>query len=133
MSRRIAAFVGAIVFAAMPVVITTPAHAEDAPPTQGALDLSIRARALGIVPEAHSAGSLGLEAVKAPTGAGTTRMPQAVSGRESGAYIGVMVCEPDGTERLYQVRIDDAGSLPEGNLRGTPGPRGLYLPGRPTP
>lgn len=114
-----------------------PAHAQDATPpaTTGGLDLSIRARALGIVPDAATsgAGTLGLEPMRAPTGAGATRMPQAASGRERGVYVGVVVCDPDGVDRLYMVRIDDAGSLPEGNLRGTPGPRGLYLPGRPLP
>lgn len=122
---------------------TGPARAEDAaaaapmvPERQGGLDLSIRARALGIVPERYNDGAetLGLEPMRAPTGAGTTRMPQATSGREPGLYVGVVVCEPDGVERLYMVRMDDAGTLPEGSLRtGAPGPRGLYLPGRPIP
>lgn len=112
---------------------TTPAPA--APEREGGLDLSIRARALGIVPERYSDGAetLGLEPMRAPTGAGTTRMPQAASGREPGLYVGVVVCEPDGIERLYMVRMDDAGSLPEGPVRTGMPPRGLYLPGRPIP
>ena len=106
------------------------------PTGQDGLDLSIRARALGIVPDPPASGAetLGLEPMRAPTGAGTTRMPQAAAGREPGVYVGVVVCEPDGIERLYMVRMDDAGTLPEGPLRtGAPGPRGLYLPGRPIP
>jgi hypothetical protein len=63
-------------------------------------------------------------------------MPRAVTdpGRP-GAYIGVVVCDPDGIERLYMVRLDDAGSLPDGSIRstGASGPPGLYLPGRPLP
>ncbi len=100
----------------------------------GALDLSIRARALGLVPEPFSAGTLGLEPMRAPTGGGTTRMPSAATGRERGVYLSVVVCDPDGVERVYTVRVDDAGTLPEGPVRtGAPGPRGLYLPGRPIP
>jgi hypothetical protein len=102
------------------------------PPT---LDLSIRARALGIVPEPAAAGSLGLETVRAPTGAGRSRMPQARTGAERtpGLYVGAVVCEPGGPV-YYEVRVDPDTSLPEGQLRsGAPGPRGLYLPGRPIP
>lgn len=97
----------------------------------GGLDLSVRARALGVVPEPAGTATLDLETMKAPTGAGVTRMPLAASGGKPGVYVGVVVCEPDGTERFYQVRIDDAGSLPERDLRGTPGPRTLFVPGRP--
>lgn len=125
---------------------TIPAAAQEAgtPPPDGAplpgssIELSIRARALGLGPEVYtpdSAAALGLETMRAPTGAGTVRMPQgATPGERRGLYIGVTVCDPDGVERVYMVRVDDAGSLPEGPVRtGVPGPRGLYLPGRPLP
>jgi hypothetical protein len=113
-------------------LVAGAAGAEDAP-AAGGLDLSIRARGLGIVTEPHAGTTLGLETMKAPTGEGTIRMPRAASGREPGLYVGVVVCDPDGVARVYQVRMDDAGSLPERYLRGTPGPRALFLPGRPTP
>src|SRR5581483_10260922 len=52
-----------------------------APPAQSTdpgerLDLSIRARGLGIAPVTPGADNLGLEAVKAPTGAGSLQMPR---------------------------------------------------------
>ncbi|MGH7264206.1 MAG: hypothetical protein ACREMB_05025 [Candidatus Rokuibacteriota bacterium] len=99
------------------------------------LDLSMRARVLGIVPGPYGgarseAEALGLETMRAPTGAGTTRMPFAVSGGKPGVYVGVAVCEPFG-ERRYLMAVDGDWSLPEGAPRGVPGPRGLTLPGRP--
>ena len=97
----------------------------------GGLDLSVRARALGVAVEPVPASNLDLETMKAPTGAGTTRLPQPASGREGGVYIGVGVCDPVLGGRYYEVRADDPGTLPEGNLRGTSGPRTLFLPGRP--
>ncbi|MBI2468953.1 MAG: hypothetical protein HYV62_14260, partial [Candidatus Rokubacteria bacterium] len=110
--RRARPFYGAGLVAGL-LLAGAPAHAQDATPpaATGGLDLSIRARALGIVPDAGTsgAGTLGLEPMRAPTGAGATRMPQAASGRERGVYVGVVVCDPDGVDRLYMVRIDDAG------------------------
>jgi hypothetical protein len=97
----------------------------------GGLDLSVRARALGVVPDPVAATNLDFETVKAPTGAGTMRMPQLASGRErSGVYVGAVVCDPFGG-RVYETRLDESSSLPEPNLRGTPSPRTLFVPGRP--
>jgi hypothetical protein len=55
------------------------------------LDLSIRARALGLVPEhwSGSAGSLGLETGRPSNGAGTTRMPSATTELARGVYVSV--------------------------------------------
>lgn len=103
------------------------------PAPRPTLDLSIRAGALGIAVAPVDPAGVGLEAVKAPTDPGSIHMPRVVPGRQVGVYVGVVVCEPDGTERLYQVRLDDAGNLPERSLRGTAGPRALVVPGRPIP
>lgn len=112
--------------------LAAPARAEEpAAPGPGTLDLSIRARALGIVPEPHAASTLDLEPMRAPLGEGTSRMPRAATGRERGLSLGVVVCDPDGVERWYMVRVDQPGTLPEGPTRE--GVRGLVLPGRPIP
>ena len=59
------------------------------------LDLSIRARALGVTSEPWTESSLGLEPQKAPTGAGSTRMPSATAEIGRGIYIGLMpACVP---------------------------------------
>jgi len=55
----------------------------------GGLDLSIRARALGIAPEPPGGATLGLEPMKAPTGAGSTRWPRPVTELGKGVYISV--------------------------------------------
>jgi hypothetical protein len=59
-----------------PEVVPAPASSTDAP-TPGSLDLSIRARSLGLVPGATGDTTLGLGTMRAPTGAGTTRWPSA--------------------------------------------------------
>jgi hypothetical protein len=107
------------------------ASAEDAAPSPagGGLDLSMRTRGLGV--ERAPTSNLDFETVKAPTGAGSTRLPQAASGRAGGIYVGVIVCDPIVGGRAYEVRADDPGSLPEPNLRGAAGPRTLFVPGRP--
>ena len=74
-----------------------PAASPEPDPTRpGSLDLSIRARSLGLVPpESQGAAALGLEPMKAPTGAGTTRMPSAVTELAPGVYIYVApACVP---------------------------------------
>ena len=92
------------------VILVYPAHAGDdssvkpttapglpsgKPGTQGSLDLSIRAQALGILAPPRDADRLGIEAERAPTGAGTTRMPQAVTELRPGLYLSVMpACVP---------------------------------------
>lgn len=59
------------------------------------LDLSIRARALGVTSEPWTGSSLDLEPQKAPTGAGSTRMPSATAEIGRGIYIGLMpACVP---------------------------------------
>jgi hypothetical protein len=71
-----------------------PAAASAGPDT--GLDLSIRARALGIVPESLVAPSLDLEAQKAPTGAGSMRWPSARTEIARGVYITMMPsCGPE--------------------------------------
>lgn len=61
----------------------------------GGLDLSIRARALGVAPEPQGAATLGLEPMRAPTGAGSMRWPQPVTEVGKGVYISVEpVCLP---------------------------------------
>lgn len=119
-------------------LLARPVHSEnsDGPPA-ASVDLTIRAGALGLSPEAlrpGSAAALGLEAVRAPTGAGTMRMPQPARPGERGVVLGVKVCEPDGTERTYFLRVERDASLPEGPFRSpAPGPWRLGLPGRPLP
>jgi hypothetical protein len=116
------------------LLMATVASAQDqsAGATGGGLDLSVRARALGVgAPDPVAGSNLDFETVKAPTGAGTMRMPQLASGRErSGVYVGAVVCDPFGG-RVYETRLDEASNLPEPNLRGMPSPRTLYVPGRP--
>jgi hypothetical protein len=121
----------------VPVVAqeAAPAPSEPGAAGPGSLDLSIRARGLGLgADHVEMRGLADLDTVRAPT-ASSARMPQQVTGRDRrGAYIGIVVCDPDGVERLYMVRLDDPGTLPEGPIRtGAAGPQGLYLPGRPLP
>jgi hypothetical protein len=114
------------------LLVAVPARAQEPPLAGGGLDLSFRARALGVGVEPTPSGNLGLETMTAPTGAGTSRLPRAASGRDrGGVYIGVAVCDPVVGQRVYEVRADDPGTLPEANLRGTPGPSRLFIPGRP--
>jgi hypothetical protein len=81
------------------------ALAQDAPAPGaggGTLDLSIRARSLGLVPDPPgTAPSLGLETMTAPTGAGTTRWPSARTEVARGVYISVEpLCLP-GADPLW--------------------------------
>jgi hypothetical protein len=65
---------------------TTPTGA--APASDASLILSIRARALGVL---QDAGQLGEDdRVKAPTGAGSTRMPSGTTEIARGVYLTVM-------------------------------------------
>jgi hypothetical protein len=57
--------------------------------SSGGLDLSVRARALGVAPDPHAASSLGLEPMKAPTGAGSSHWPRPVTELSRGVYISV--------------------------------------------
>lgn len=111
----------------------TPARGEEPTAAGGGLDLSVRARALGVAVEPVSPSDLGLETVTAPTGAGSTRLPQVATSRaRGGVYLGVGVCDPVWGSRVYEVRADDPGTVPEGgNLRGAPGPHIPFVPGRP--
>jgi hypothetical protein len=68
--------------------------AQAAPPDQLSdpgerLDLSIRARGLGIAPLTPTIENLGLETVKAPTGAGSIRMPRMTEEIAPGVYFTV--------------------------------------------
>jgi hypothetical protein len=69
-----AAPIGAAPPSGPPEVVPAPASSTDAP-APGSLDLSIRARSLGLVPGATGDTTLGLGTMRAPTGAGTTRWP----------------------------------------------------------
>ncbi len=74
-----------------------PAARPDADPVPpGSLDLSIRARSLGLVPpDSQGAATLGLEPMRAPTGSGTTRMPSTVTELAPGVYFYVApACVP---------------------------------------
>ena len=67
-----------------------------APASPGALDLSIRARALGVAPGPQPSDALGLEPMRPRTGAGTTRMPSATTEVAPGVYFSVMPsCGPE--------------------------------------
>lgn len=81
---------------AAPPAAPPAASPESDPAPSGSLDLSIRARSLGLVPpESQGAAALGLETMKAPTGAGTARWPSAVTELAPGVYIYVApACVP---------------------------------------
>jgi len=113
--------IGAVIAAL--ALLSGPVHAGDAsdlpgttpPSSTSSLILSIRARALGLDSVLEPASSLGLEPVKAPTGAGTDRMPSATTEIARGVYLTVMpACLPG---------VDDVG--------GRPFPRRLGQPPRP--
>jgi hypothetical protein len=77
---------------------TPPAPSAQAPGEPSAI-LSIRARALGLAP--YPVTPVELEPVKAPTGAGTTRMPSATTEVARGVYLTVMpACIPGVDEPL---------------------------------
>jgi hypothetical protein len=82
----------AVVLATGVLALTALAHAapvgESSDPGER-LDLSIRARGLGISPMTPSLGNLGLETVKAPTGAGSLRMPSTTEEIAPGVYFTV--------------------------------------------
>lgn len=64
-------------------------------PDEG-LDISIRARALGLVPEPLAAPSLEFETQRAPTGAGSMRWPSDRTEIGRGVYVGLMPsCGPE--------------------------------------
>jgi hypothetical protein len=70
--------------------------AGSASPAPGGLDLSIRARALGVAPLPQPSDALGLEPMRPRTGAGTTRMPSATTEVAPGVYFSVMPsCGPE--------------------------------------
>ena len=74
-----------------PVAPKAPAAAPD-----GSLDVSIRARALGLVPESLAAPSLEFEVQRAPTGAGSMRWPSDRTEIGRGIYVGLMPsCGPE--------------------------------------
>lgn len=91
------------------------ASAPGAPPSPvPSLLLSIRVRALGIetAPAPELSSSLGLETVKAPTGAGTSRMPSTTTELARGVYLTVMpVCLPG---------VDEVGFPPAARRRTQP-------------
>jgi hypothetical protein len=75
-------------------ILALAALAHAAPPVQSSdpgerLDLSIRARGLGISPMTPTLENLGLETVKAPTGAGSLRMPSMTEEIAPGVYFTV--------------------------------------------
>jgi hypothetical protein len=75
-------------------LLATAGLAAAAPPGQATdpgerLDLSIRARGLGISPMTPTIENLGLESAKAPTGAGSLRMPSTTEEIAPGVYFTV--------------------------------------------
>lgn len=93
---------------------TAPAPSATPASPVPSLVLSIRARALGLetasLPELSN--SLGLETVKAPTGAGSSRMPSATTELAPGVYLTVMPsCLPG---------VDDVGLPPAVQRRAQP-------------
>jgi hypothetical protein len=75
-------------------LLVTAGLAHAAPPGQSSdpgerLDLSIRARGLGIGPMTPTIENLGLETAKAPTGAGSLRMPSTTEEIAPGVYFTV--------------------------------------------
>jgi hypothetical protein len=75
-------------------LLATAGLAVAAPPGQSSdpgerLDLSIRARGLGIGPMTPTIENLGLETAKAPTGAGSLRMPSTTEEIAPGVYFTV--------------------------------------------
>jgi len=92
--------------AADPPVSGSPVPAAQTPKAvePGALILSIRAHALGLVQESplpQDTRLPGLERMRAPTGEGTSRMPSATTEVARGVYITVMpACIPGVDEPL---------------------------------
>ena len=79
-----------------------PSPSRAAPEPVPSLVLSIRARALGLeaAPMSEASNLLGLEPVKAPSGAGSSRMPSATTEIARGVYLTVMPsCLPGVDER----------------------------------
>ncbi len=60
------------------------------PAATSGLDLSVHGRALGVLPDSTAGASLGLEPERAPTGAGSLRMPSATTELGRGVYVSVM-------------------------------------------
>ena len=74
-----------------------PAPGAGPEPSVSSMVLTIRARALGLetAPIGEPSNSLGLEPAKAPTGAGSIRMPSATTEVARGVYLTVMPsCQP---------------------------------------
>jgi hypothetical protein len=83
-----------VVLAIGAALLTTAGPVAAAPPGQATdpgerLDLSIRARGLGIGPMTPTIENLGLESAKAPTGAGSLRMPSTTEEIAPGVYFTV--------------------------------------------
>ena len=86
------------------VLLAGVAHGGDVSPMPGtpagspdrSLDVSIRARALGLIPEPLAVPSLEFEAQRAPTGAGSMRWPSDRTEIGRGIYVGLMPsCGPE--------------------------------------
>jgi hypothetical protein len=84
------------------LVVAAAAADDAAAQGAGGLDLSIRARSLGVVPEpTGEAAPLGLETMRAPTGAGSTRWPSRTTEVARGVYVSVEpLCLP-GEDGLF--------------------------------
>jgi hypothetical protein len=82
MRRILAAVAGLGLFGVAVVASAAPGpgatESTAAPSAPGSsLDLSVRARSLGLVPTPQDGTNLGIETMRAPTGAGRDRMPPA--------------------------------------------------------
>jgi len=101
----------------------TRAVAQDAasPEVSGRLDASIRARALGLTPERFSGSTdLGLDPMRASTGAGVSRWPKEPDG-SSGFYLSTVGCYNDWPPRSRR------------SSRSREGLRSEAAPSRPAP
>jgi hypothetical protein len=74
----------------------TPAIAQDpgGPEAHARIDAAIRARTLGLIEERFSGSDLGLDPMRAPTGAGVSRWPKEPDG-SSGFYLSTVGCYND--------------------------------------
>ena len=102
-------------FALIAGVLATAAAAQETPAPQP-VDVSVRARALGLSgPERFAPPDLGIEAQRAPTGAGVSRWPTNPPPGSAGFYVGP-ACLPGDLDYMGPVS------------RSRPGRRGAAAP-----
>lgn len=112
----------ALTIVVLTAAAVTPAVAQDAgdAPASGRLDAWIHARILGLTPERFSGSDLGLEPMRASTGAGVSRWPK----------------EPDGSSSFYLSTVgcrNDWLAPSRRSSRSREGVRSSAVPSRPAP